>query len=253
MVSVIVSLQTEPATHFSMNTIIGRVFAWMRLNFGFCVGCVHTGGLPMFALQCMTGAPVASYNCHGGTWLKSNLAFTPAATFQDVFPVSAGEPPLPHDAMWSKVAEWSHARYALGAGIGAFFDTGKRENGLVGGHAYSILKAVNATAADGSPLQLIQLRNPWGSFEWNGAWSDGSPLWDQNPAVAVLVGRGVVAEDGCFWMPWADFAANFTTIGTRIHYAPFLSSVPSKVKSKSVVCVCAMCRRVLSQGQPASG
>ena len=34
---------------------------------------------------------------------------------------------------------------------------------------------------DGSKVQLILLRNPWGKREWNGLWSDGCEQWDANP------------------------------------------------------------------------
>ena len=41
--------------------------------------------------------------------------------------------------------------------------------GLVSGHAYSLLDAVEC---DGH--LLLKVRNPWGQGEWKGAWSDGS-------------------------------------------------------------------------------
>ena len=41
-------------------------------------------------------------------------------------------------------------------------------NGLYAGHAYAINKTVTTT--DGHTL--VQLRNPWGSHEWEGAWND---------------------------------------------------------------------------------
>jgi len=39
--------------------------------------------------------------------------------------------------------------------------------GIVEGHAYSVLDCQDI---DGN--QLVQLRNPWGSSEWKGDWSD---------------------------------------------------------------------------------
>jgi calpain-15 len=44
--------------------------------------------------------------------------------------------------------------------------------GIVIGHAYSILDLAIFKGE-----KLIQLRNPWGSMEWTGPWSDKSPKW----------------------------------------------------------------------------
>ena len=46
--------------------------------------------------------------------------------------------------------------------------------GLIGGHAYSLIGAY-----EGNGLQLVNVRNPWGSHEWTGDWSDHSPLWTE--------------------------------------------------------------------------
>ena len=53
----------------------------------------------------------------------------------------------------------------------------KKENdGIVPGHAYSVLKVCETGG-----FKLLCLRNPWGSFEWKGDWSDSSPLWRKHP------------------------------------------------------------------------
>jgi len=49
--------------------------------------------------------------------------------------------------------------------------------GLIGGHAYGIIAAKHIVDENGNDLQLLCVRNPWGSHEWNGDWSDKSPLW----------------------------------------------------------------------------
>lgn len=46
-------------------------------------------------------------------------------------------------------------------------------SGLVSGHAYSLISC--KVTSQGT--KLVQLRNPWGCFEWTGDWSDGSELW----------------------------------------------------------------------------
>lgn len=59
--------------------------------------------------------------------------------------------------------------------------------GLVSGHSYSLLDA--RTLSTGT--RLVQLRNPWGRFEWNGDWSDASPLWTYvYKGIGEVWGRG---------------------------------------------------------------
>ena len=69
--------------------------------------------------------------------------------------------------------------------------------GLVAKHAYSLIAIQHI---DGH--KLLNIRNPWGSFEWNGDWSDNSELW--SPELKQLVGF-TDADDGSFWMNFADF------------------------------------------------
>ena len=47
------------------------------------------------------------------------------------------------------------------------------EGGLVPGHAYSVIQAIQTKEG----VQLLQIRNPWGSFEWSGDYSDNHPSW----------------------------------------------------------------------------
>ena len=58
---------------------------------------------------------------------------------------------------------------------------------------------------------LIQLRNPWGKGEWEGAWSDKSDEWKQNGTVRGII-RPKDADDGAFWMSFTDFERIFTGI-----------------------------------------
>ncbi|CAE8712159.1 unnamed protein product, partial [Polarella glacialis] len=82
------------------------------------------------------------------------------------------------------------------------------KQGLIDGHAYSVmsLRKVSADMISGSFFRLVQIRNPHGGGEWQGAWSDSSRTWSQYPHVKqTLLGDGQGKEDGTFWMQWEDF------------------------------------------------
>jgi hypothetical protein len=60
------------------------------------------------------------------------------------------------------------------------------------------------------------MRNPWGSFEWKGDWSDESDMWDKHPAIKFEMGfhdkksrERSDANDGEFYMSWDDFLRHF--------------------------------------------
>lgn len=76
---------------------------------------------------------------------------------------------------------------------------GKLANGLVTGHAYSVLQCVNA----GSEV-LVKIRNPWGKGEWNGAWSDKDTTRWTREMKQDLDYR--CENDGTFWMSLKVFA-----------------------------------------------
>lgn len=46
----------------------------------------------------------------------------------------------------------------------------------------------------------VQLRNPWGTFEWDGDWSDKSEQWKAYPGVKTELWPNLADNDGCFWM-----------------------------------------------------
>ena len=81
--------------------------------------------------------------------------------------------------------------------------------GLVGGHAYGLIDAAVVTDRHGNEVQLLKLRNPWGSFEWNGDWSDSSNCWTDELKRQVGL---VDADDGTFWMSFDDFKQYFSRV-----------------------------------------
>uniref|UniRef100_UPI00358E7DFA calpain-3-like n=1 Tax=Myxine glutinosa TaxID=7769 RepID=UPI00358E7DFA len=84
-------------------------------------------------------------------------------------------------------------------------------NGLVKGHAYSIT-GVNQVFFQEQAVRLVRLRNPWGEVEWNGPWSDDSWEWRVLEPEQRARLQQIRAEDGEFWMSFADFMRNFSKL-----------------------------------------
>ena len=85
----------------------------------------------------------------------------------------------------------------------------KHDTGIVSGHAYSILDVRKYVDSHGRTQKLIQIRNPWGKFEWNGAFSDNSPLWKESDKHQFIQ----EADDGLFWMRVEDFVVHYQGVG----------------------------------------
>ena len=85
------------------------------------------------------------------------------------------------------------------------------QGSIVGGHAYSILGMYEPTLTT-EKVQLLKIRNPWGSFEWKGAWSDKSEMWNTHPGVAATLGKPKDTDDGIFYMPWNDFIQHYSAV-----------------------------------------
>lgn len=108
--------------------------------------------------------------------------------------------------LWHKLLTYHEESHMMGAAICSGKEMPDKSTGLVAGHAYGVLDVY--PTKDGK-YKLIQLRNPWGSFEWKGRWSDNSREW--TPAYIKEVGE-VAADDGSFWMELSDFRKYFDKI-----------------------------------------
>mmetsp|Transcript_26800 Transcript_26800/g.67528 ORF Transcript_26800/g.67528 Transcript_26800/m.67528 type:complete len:711 (-) Transcript_26800:480-2612(-) len=109
----------------------------------------------------------------------------------------------------------------------------EREDGLVEGHAYTLLGAYTLESS-GSTTRLLCLRNPWGKHEWNGDWSDESPLWD-SVAASALAAAGierVKKEDGAFYMSFEDFKRCWGRVGITRKSVPVGKAGGALLKSR---------------------
>jgi hypothetical protein len=62
-------------------------------------------------------------------------------------------------------------------------------------HFILLIDFVFFQVKDVGEKKFLQLRNPWGTFSWDGAWSDNSPLWKENPEVAKALNFKVETKD----------------------------------------------------------
>jgi hypothetical protein len=108
--------------------------------------------------------------------------------------------------LWHKLVTYYDEGHMMGAAICSGKEMPDQSTGLVAGHAYGVL---NVHATKDGKFKLVQLRNPWGSFEWKGKWSDGSREWTK--AYIDEVGY-VNADDGSFWMELNDFRRYYDKI-----------------------------------------
>lgn len=140
------------------------------------------------------------------------------------------------EQLWSLLKKYDRQKGLISASIGKTTygkysgPSGEQileKEGLAAGHAYSVIQArevtdsrklgLGALAIDTDvtrnkpKLRLMQLRNPWGTFEWKGDWSDKSPLWKEHPNVKNELGM-VDADDGSFWMDFEDFKKIYTRV-----------------------------------------
>ena len=107
------------------------------------------------------------------------------------------------DASWEKIVTADKNKNVLTC----FTRSGKTVEeknslGIVQGHAYSILDVQEVIDSRGRRARLLQIRNPWGQFEWKGDFSDNSPLWTNEYKTKLKVRE---IDDGVFWIKLEDF------------------------------------------------
>lgn len=92
--------------------------------------------------------------------------------------------------------------YLFGCGSPSYFDPWcLGRNGLIGGHAYGILRAV-----DYKDEKLVLVKNPWGRVEWKGPWSDGSREWNSE---SIRDLEHTFGDDGIFWIRYSDLLKRY--------------------------------------------
>ncbi|KAL9647931.1 hypothetical protein ABK040_008202 [Willaertia magna] len=118
-----------------------------------------------------------------------------------------GKTPWRKDRLWDKLVLYNKENVLMGSSISS--SRGEQQDeakGIVAGHAYAIL---DVKETSDKKYKLIKLRNPWGCFEWKGAWSDSSRNWTFQ--YRKELGQET-KDDGIFWMGFQDFTTYFDKI-----------------------------------------
>jgi len=86
-------------------------------------------------------------------------------------------------------------------------------NGVVGGHAYSIIDHVILEGRRGEEVKLVMIRNPWGEEGFTGRWSDDASEWTEAHKDAVEKQTGFRPRsnnEGIFFMDLDEFHETFS-------------------------------------------
>ena len=144
------------------------------------------------------------------------------------------------DRLWAEMMQVNKTfLFGCGSREAAEAVSGTDEEGLVRNHDYTVLEAREVKRETPSkkdkkgnekkecehatkdeeekPLRLLKIRNPWGSQEWQGAWSDGSKEW--TPYMMKELDH-TFGDDGIFWISFEDFLKYYSVIDRTRLFGP---------------------------------
>lgn len=103
--------------------------------------------------------------------------------------------------LWKTLSGWDRDRFVMCTG-----GVKGEANGLEANHTYTLINCYEVKWKD-QEVRLVQIRNPWGSGEWKGAWSDtDQEHW--TPELNKELNH-TNKDDGTFFMQFEEFAKIF--------------------------------------------
>jgi hypothetical protein len=102
---------------------------------------------------------------------------------------------------------------------------------LLDGHVYSVLDVVELGG-----FQLLKVQNPWGTFEWDGDWSDRDRMWNEHPDLKDALQPVFDEDDGLFWMSWFDFCEIFDSLTVAKRGVPIVFNKAAEFAEKCLHC-----------------
>lgn len=138
------------------------------------------GGLPDLAMEHLLGCPAKGYSLQNDS-----------AIFSD------------KNKLFSILKESDLRNHVICAGSKGQGEV--KNKGIVSGHAYTIISVY-----DKNNDYILKMRNPWGSFEWEGKYKEDSSLWTK---ALIKELEMVKANDGVFFMTVDEFLNEFDYLG----------------------------------------
>ncbi|KAM7191453.1 hypothetical protein V8F20_009276 [Naviculisporaceae sp. PSN 640] len=119
---------------------------------------------------------------------------------------------LDKEYFWKEELMKVNQQFLFGCSTGVWGRGWGDRKGIMEGHAYSVMKAVEI---DGE--RLVLLRNPWGKGEWQGPWSDGSKEWTPEWLTKLDHRFG---DDGSFWISYKDLLRKYQAFDRTRLFGP---------------------------------
>jgi hypothetical protein len=183
-----------------------------------------SGGMVLWGWLSMTGDNVFQLSVDPSThkWTREDMVAIKDKNDKRACGFRVTKEKYSNDNLWTLLKKYDKQKALISASIGKM-DYRKTDGpsgeqmlereGLVAGHAYSVIQAREVSESFGSAekFRLMQIRNPWGTFEWKGSWSDKSSKWKKYPNIKKQL-KMVDADDGTFWMSFDDFKKVYTRV-----------------------------------------
>lgn len=108
---------------------------------------------------------------------------------------------------WDQIKIADESNFIMTSSMGEAVSN--KDQGLVSNHAQSLISVHEVKDGTGKEIQLVRLRNPWGTGEWTGDWSDKSNLWTDKLKKDV---NFTDADDGLFFIDFKNFLKTYESI-----------------------------------------
>jgi hypothetical protein len=152
-------------------------------------------------------------------WAKVNLSYediiagnsSEAFEFLAPAPIDTYYHDVHKDTLFEEIQDADSKDYIICSDITVTENTNVNylaKMGLITNHAYTVIDTAVVSEPKGNIVKLLKIRNPWGTNEWLGDWSDKSNKW--TPEIKEML-KYENAEDGTYWMAFDDFTKFYTS------------------------------------------